>query len=183
MAARSDAPLWAGGLRRNLKPSRLMNRSTIWRSEVSSTNPMAKRSQPGRAIKNFGLQHAKARSIAPTALACEVRDEKPLSVYLEPVVMAQLTELAERKHQSISLVAEAAIASVLAAEDRDLAARRNRFFWGEAGGGAQTHGHRLDLQAHRRGPRQSIKQILPGRATPSPTKPRQGTTRFFSGVN
>ena len=91
---------------------------------------MAKRSQPGRSIKNFGLQHAKARSIAPTALACEVRDEKPLSVYLEPVVMAQLTELAERKHQSISLVAEAAIASVLAAEDRDLAARRNRFFWG-----------------------------------------------------
>jgi hypothetical protein len=180
MAARSDAPLWAGGLRRNLKTSRLMNRSTIWRSEVSSTNPMAKRSQPGRSIKNFGLQHAKARSIAPTALACEVRDEKPLSVYLEPVVMAQLTELAERKHQSISLVAEAAIASVLAAEDRDLAARRNRFFWG--GSGRWRSNSRPSARfANSQARASPIDKANPAR--PSPTKPRQGTSRFFSGVN
>jgi predicted transcriptional regulator len=40
-----------------------------------------------------------------------------LSVYLEPALMAQLTELANRKHQSMSLVAEAAIASFLTPDE------------------------------------------------------------------
>jgi len=42
-----------------------------------------------------------------------------LSVYLEPALMSQLTELANRKHQSMSLVAEAAIASFLTPDDDD----------------------------------------------------------------
>jgi hypothetical protein len=40
-----------------------------------------------------------------------------LSVYLEPALMAQLVELANRKHQSMSLVAEAAIASFLTPDE------------------------------------------------------------------
>jgi predicted transcriptional regulator len=42
-----------------------------------------------------------------------------LSVYLDPVLMVQLTELAKRKNQSMSLVAEAAIASFLTPDDAD----------------------------------------------------------------
>jgi predicted transcriptional regulator len=43
----------------------------------------------------------------------------PLSLYLEPEMMAQLGELADRKQQTMSLVAEAAIASFLTAHDPD----------------------------------------------------------------
>lgn len=43
----------------------------------------------------------------------------PLSVYLEPGMMAQLAVLADRKQQTMSLVAEAAIASFLTAHDPD----------------------------------------------------------------
>lgn len=47
--------------------------------------------------------------------------KKPrLSVYLDPEVMAQLTELANRKEQPKSLVAEAAISSFLTPDDADL---------------------------------------------------------------
>jgi Lon protease-like protein len=42
-----------------------------------------------------------------------------LSVYLEPALMAQLTTLADRKKQSMSLVAEAAIASFLTPDEDD----------------------------------------------------------------
>jgi len=42
-----------------------------------------------------------------------------LSVYLDPDMMAQLTELAERKRQSKSLIAEAAITSFLTPDDAD----------------------------------------------------------------
>jgi Ribbon-helix-helix protein, copG family len=42
-----------------------------------------------------------------------------LSVYLDPDMMAQLTELADRKHQSKSLIAEAAIMSFLTPDDAD----------------------------------------------------------------
>lgn len=42
-----------------------------------------------------------------------------LSVYLDPEVMAQLTEFAERKEQPKSVVAEAAIASFLTPDDAD----------------------------------------------------------------
>lgn len=42
-----------------------------------------------------------------------------LSVYLDPDMMAQLTELADRKHQSKSLMAEAAITSFLTPDDAD----------------------------------------------------------------
>jgi hypothetical protein len=42
-----------------------------------------------------------------------------LSVYLDPDMMAQLTELADRKHQSKSLIAEAAITSFLTPDDAD----------------------------------------------------------------
>jgi predicted transcriptional regulator len=42
-----------------------------------------------------------------------------LSVYLDPVLMVQLTELAKKKDQSMSLVAEAAIASFLTPDDAD----------------------------------------------------------------
>jgi hypothetical protein len=42
-----------------------------------------------------------------------------LSVYLDPNIMAQLTELADRKEQPKSLVAEAAIASFLTPDDAD----------------------------------------------------------------
>jgi hypothetical protein len=46
--------------------------------------------------------------------------KKPrLSVYLDPDVMAQLTEFADRKDQPKSLVAEAAIASFLTPDDAD----------------------------------------------------------------
>ena len=45
--------------------------------------------------------------------------KRRLSVYLEPALMAQLTELANRKKQSMSLVAEAAIASFLTPDDSD----------------------------------------------------------------
>jgi hypothetical protein len=42
-----------------------------------------------------------------------------LSVYLEPTLMAQLIELAKRKKQPMSLVAEAAIASFLTPDESD----------------------------------------------------------------
>jgi hypothetical protein len=42
-----------------------------------------------------------------------------LSVYLDPDMMAQLAELADRKHQSKSLIAEAAITSFLTPDDAD----------------------------------------------------------------
>ena len=42
-----------------------------------------------------------------------------LSVYLEPDMLVQLTELADRKHQSKSLIAEAAITSFLTPDDAD----------------------------------------------------------------
>ena len=42
-----------------------------------------------------------------------------LSAYLEPALMAQLSELAKRKKQSMSLVAEAAIASFLTPDEDD----------------------------------------------------------------
>jgi hypothetical protein len=42
-----------------------------------------------------------------------------LSVYLEPTLMAQLTELARRRKHSLSVVAEAAIASFLTPDDSD----------------------------------------------------------------
>jgi hypothetical protein len=42
-----------------------------------------------------------------------------LSVYLDPDMMARLTELADRKHQSKSLIAEAAITSFLTPDDAD----------------------------------------------------------------
>jgi Ribbon-helix-helix protein, copG family len=42
-----------------------------------------------------------------------------LSVYLDPDMMAQLTELAHRKGQSKSLIAEAAITSFLTPDDAD----------------------------------------------------------------
>jgi hypothetical protein len=42
-----------------------------------------------------------------------------LSVYLDLDMMAQLTELADRKHQSKSLIAEAAITSFLTPDDAD----------------------------------------------------------------
>jgi hypothetical protein len=42
-----------------------------------------------------------------------------LSVYLDPDMMAQLTELADRKQQSKSLIAEAAITSFLTPDDAD----------------------------------------------------------------
>ena len=45
--------------------------------------------------------------------------KRRLSVYLDPTLMAQLTELAKRKKQSMSLVAEAAIASFLTPDDSD----------------------------------------------------------------
>src|SRR5215472_2434765 len=42
-----------------------------------------------------------------------------LSVYLHPDMLVQLTELADRKHQSKSLIAEAAITSFLTPDDAD----------------------------------------------------------------
>ncbi len=42
-----------------------------------------------------------------------------LSVYLDPDMLVQLTELADRKHQSKSLIAEAAITSFLTPDDAD----------------------------------------------------------------
>jgi predicted transcriptional regulator len=42
-----------------------------------------------------------------------------LSVYIEPTLMARLSELAKRKKQSMSLVAEAAIASFLTPDEDD----------------------------------------------------------------
>jgi hypothetical protein len=42
-----------------------------------------------------------------------------LSVYLEPALMAQLADLAERKKQSMSLVAETAIGSFLTPDEDD----------------------------------------------------------------
>jgi hypothetical protein len=42
-----------------------------------------------------------------------------LSVYLDPEIMAQLTDLAGRKEQSKSLIAEAAIMSFLTPDDAD----------------------------------------------------------------
>ena len=42
-----------------------------------------------------------------------------LSIYLEPAVMAQLNEVADRKNQAKSLVAEAAIRSFLLPDDTE----------------------------------------------------------------
>src|SRR5260221_8380229 len=45
--------------------------------------------------------------------------KRGLSLYPDPALMGQLTELANRKKQSMSLVAEAAIASFLTADESD----------------------------------------------------------------
>jgi hypothetical protein len=45
--------------------------------------------------------------------------KEPLSVYLDPDVMAQLIELAGQKNQPKSVIAEAAIASFLSPDDSD----------------------------------------------------------------
>ena len=45
--------------------------------------------------------------------------KRRLSVYLDPALMAQLTEIAKRQKQSMSLVAEAAIASFLTPDESD----------------------------------------------------------------
>jgi ribbon-helix-helix CopG family protein len=45
--------------------------------------------------------------------------KRRLSVYLDPALMAQLTELANRKKQSMSLAAEAAIESFLTPDESD----------------------------------------------------------------
>jgi len=45
--------------------------------------------------------------------------KRRLSVYLDPALTAKLTELAKRKRQSMSLVAEAAIASFLTPDESD----------------------------------------------------------------
>ena len=42
-----------------------------------------------------------------------------LSVYIEPTLMAQLSELAKRKKQSMSVIAEAAISSLLTPDEDD----------------------------------------------------------------
>jgi hypothetical protein len=42
-----------------------------------------------------------------------------LSVYLDPEIMRQLTELADRKSQPMSLIAEAAVTSFLTPDDSD----------------------------------------------------------------
>jgi hypothetical protein len=42
-----------------------------------------------------------------------------LSVYLDPEIMGQLTELADRKSQPMSLIAEAAITSFLTPDEED----------------------------------------------------------------
>src|SRR5215471_3103259 len=45
--------------------------------------------------------------------------KRRLSVYLEAALMAQLTELARRRKRSLSVIAEAAIASFLTPDDSD----------------------------------------------------------------
>jgi predicted transcriptional regulator len=66
------------------------------------------------------LPPGKRRSIPMTALGCEIAKMKcRLSAYLEPALMAQLSELAKRKKQSMSLVTEAAIASFLTPDEDD----------------------------------------------------------------
>jgi hypothetical protein len=58
--------------------------------------------------------------IPVTALDCEDAVKKAcLSVYLEPSMMAELTELADRKQQATSLIVEAAITSFLTPDDSD----------------------------------------------------------------
>jgi hypothetical protein len=58
--------------------------------------------------------------IPATGLDCEDLVKKArLSVYLEPDMMAELAELADRKQQTKSLVAEAAITSFLTPDDSD----------------------------------------------------------------
>src|SRR5258708_17640893 len=55
-----------------------------------------------------------------TAWFCEAPMNKVrLSVYLDPETMAQVTELARRKKQPRSLIAEAAITSFLTPDDSD----------------------------------------------------------------
>jgi predicted transcriptional regulator len=58
--------------------------------------------------------------IPATALDCEDAVKKArLLVYLEPDMMAELAELADRKQQAMSLIAEAAITSFLTPDDSD----------------------------------------------------------------
>jgi predicted transcriptional regulator len=58
--------------------------------------------------------------IPKTALDCEDAVQKAhLSVYLEPDMMAQLAVFADRKQQTMSLIAEAAITSYLTLDDLD----------------------------------------------------------------
>lgn len=63
-----------------------------------------------------------------------------LSVYLEPNLMRLLADYAERRHQSQSMIAEAAIASLLSpdAEERREAAIAKRL------GGLDRRAHRLE---------------------------------------
>jgi hypothetical protein len=71
-------------------------------------------------MNNSVPPRAEQRSIVATASVCEATPMKRrLSVYLEPALMEQLTQLAKRKQQSVSLVAEAAIASFLTPDEDD----------------------------------------------------------------
>lgn len=52
-----------------------------------------------------------------------------LSVYLEPAIMAQLSAYAARRNKSLSLIAEAAVATFLSPDGPDQLERRCRAGW------------------------------------------------------
>jgi hypothetical protein len=88
-------------------------------STASPTMPMTQRSCRRISIHSFVPRPAGRRSIVAMALPCEEPMKRRLSVYLEPALMMMLTELARRRRRSLSIVAEAAIASFLTPDDAD----------------------------------------------------------------
>lgn len=66
---------------------------------------------------------ARFRSIPMTAWSCDLvtgrKKKTQISVYLDPEIMAMLSDYAARREQSLSLVAEAALASFLSPDDAE----------------------------------------------------------------
>src|SRR3984893_11748180 len=115
MPALAASPLCQG-----MRPSR--PRTSSLKRNLPFSMTRRRTNEPGRGLSGGTGAGVRARphSIPATGLDCDASAMKHrLSVYLDPGLMAQLNDLADRRGQPKSLVAEAAIAAFLTPDDSD----------------------------------------------------------------
>src|SRR5205085_12264542 len=89
---------------RTMRQSILRNRSWQPSSVTSKTSLMTIRSAQKLSTAVFGQLRVRPRSTLATDSDCEAQMKLQLSIYLEPDLMRQLSELAKSKGQPKSLV-------------------------------------------------------------------------------